>query len=258
LAFKASAAMMPARSAARRIVDHKGKPRESENMTVAMAESSLPVSIVTELYLRTKALHLEAERTGIIRELLRGSATRDGYILLLRNLQPAYQAMEQGLARHLKTPGLGALARYRFDRATAIESDLVTLCGEAWQRKIPLLAAGDKYARRMSEAAEGNGARLIAHAYTRYLGDLSGGLILQRLLERSLQLRPAELSFYDFPNYSDLAALKAAYREALDRAGRLAGDPKAVVEEGALAFTLNIDLSCAVQAKLHLAANAAE
>lgn len=227
-------------------------------MTVAMADGSLPVSIVTALYLRTKTLHLEAERSGIIRELLRGSANRDGYILLLRNLLPAYQAMEHGLAHHRKTPGIGALAHYRLDRAPAIESDLAALCGEAWQRDIPLIPAGDQYARRVTEAARGNGARLIAHAYTRYLGDLSGGLILQRLLARSLELQPAELSFYDFPKYPDLAALKAAYREALDRAGTLAGEPEAVVEEGALAFTLNIDLSCAVQAALQPAANAAE
>ncbi|MGD0120491.1 MAG: biliverdin-producing heme oxygenase [Candidatus Binatus sp.] len=227
-------------------------------MTVAMADGALPVSVVTELYLRTKALHVEAERTGIIRELLRGSPTRDGYILLLRNLLPAYQAMEQGLARHIETPGIGALARYRLDRAPAIESDLVVLYGVAWHRDVPLLPAGDNYARCIKEAAQGNGSRLIAHAYTRYLGDLSGGLILRRLLTQSLELRPAELSFYDFPKYPDLAALKSAYREALDRAGRLAGDLKTVVEEGALAFTFNIDLSCAVQATLHPAANAAE
>jgi heme oxygenase (biliverdin-producing, ferredoxin) len=227
-------------------------------MTVAMADDSLPVSVVTALYLRTKTLHLEAERSGIIRELLRGSAHRDGYTLLLRNLLPAYRAMEQGLARHRKTPGIGALANYRLDRAPAIEADLAALCGAAWQHGIPLLPAGDRYARRITEAAQGNGARLIAHAYTRYLGDLSGGQILQRLLERSLGLRPAELSFYDFPRYPDLAELKAAYREALDRAGALAGGQDAVVEEGALAFTLNIDLSCAVQAALQPATNAAE
>ncbi len=51
---------------------------------------------------------------------------------------------------------------------------------------------------------------------------------------------------------------KPHYREALDRAGNLAGEPEAVVEEGALAFTLNIDLSRAVQAALQPAASAAE
>lgn len=230
-------------------------------MTVAMSDNPLPVSVVTALYLRTKALHVEAERTGIIRDLLRGEASLEGYILLLRNLLPAYQAMELGLERHRDSPGLTALAGFRLDRAPAIEADLAEICGHGWKRDIPLLSAGDIYARRIAKTAEGNGMRLIAHAYTRYLGDLSGGQILQRLLARSLNLKPSELTFYDFPQFSDLAMLKADYRTALDAAGTLANDPQAIVEEGAIAFSLNIDLSCAVQALLSsgpIAATAAE
>jgi heme oxygenase len=230
-------------------------------MTAAMADSSLPVSVVTALYFRTKALHLEAERTGIIRDLLRGKASRQGYILLLRNLLPAYKAMEQGLERHVGSPGVGRVAKYRLDRAPTIEADLVALCGKAWERDIPLLPAAEIYADRIAKAAKDDGMRLIAHAYTRYLGDLSGGQILQRLLSKSLQLQPLELSFYDFPCFSDTAALKAEYRSALDQAGALATDPQIVVEEGAIAFSLNIDLSCAVQTRMlaiSAAATAAE
>jgi len=65
-----------------------------------------------------------------------------------------------------------------------------------------------------------------------------------------LELEPSELSFYDFPRFADLAALKTDYRKALDQAGALASDPQAVVEEGAIAFSLNIDLSCAIQTML--------
>jgi heme oxygenase len=207
----------------------------------------LPASLVTALYLRTKALHVEAERTGIIRDILRAEASRDSYILLLRNLLPAYRAMEQGLERHRGSSGIGGLTNYRLDRAPAIEADLVELCGQRWDRDIPLLAAGEIYADRVKKAAAGDGTRLIAHAYTRYLGDFSGGQILQRLLARSLQLRAAELSFYDFPQFPDLDALKTGYRSALDHAGARAADWHDVVEEGALAFSLNIDLSCAVK-----------
>jgi heme oxygenase (biliverdin-producing, ferredoxin) len=216
-------------------------------MSVNLADSSLPFSVVTALYLRTKALHLEAERTGVIRDLLRGEACRKGYLLLLRNLLPAYRAMEQGLERHRSSAVLGMLADYPLDRAPAIEQDLEALCGKQWSADIPLLPAGEVYARRISKAAEGDGTRLIAHAYTRYLGDLSGGQILQRLLAKSLLLRPDELTFYDFHRFSDLAALKVGYRAALDQAGSRAEDPQVVVEEGAIAFTLNIDLSCAIQ-----------
>jgi heme oxygenase len=224
--------------------------REIKGMAAATADSSAPVSVVTALYLRTKTLHVEAERTGIIRDLLRGEASREGYILLLRNLLPAYRAMEQGLEHHRASPALGHLADYRLDRARALECDLVALCGERWSQHIPLLAAGELYARRIGKAAEGDGMRLIAHAYTRYLGDLSGGQILQRLLARSLELRASELTFYDFPQFADLDALKADYRQALDRAGAGAADPQTVVEEGAIAFSLNIDLSCAIKAML--------
>jgi heme oxygenase (biliverdin-producing, ferredoxin) len=216
-------------------------------MSATATNSSSPASVVTALYLRTKTLHLEAERTGIIRDLLRGEASRDGYVLLLRNLLPAYQAMEHELQRLRGSAILGVIADYRLERTAAIEADLAALCGARWSHDIPLLAAGQRYASRVQEAAKGNGARLIAHAYTRYLGDLSGGQILQRLMARSLQLRPAELSFYDFPRFSDLEALKADYRKALDQAAALAADPDAVIEEGAVAFSLNIDLSCAVQ-----------
>lgn len=219
-------------------------------MTAATADGPAPPPIVTALYLRTKTLHVEAERTGIIRDLLRGEATREGYVLLLRNLLPAYQALEQGLARHRDSPALGSLVDYGLDRAPAIEADLVALCGTHWSQSIPLLTAGDFYAKRIVKAAEGDGTRLIAHAYTRYLGDLSGGQILQRLLARSLDLQPSELSFYDFSRFPDLEALKADYRQALDSAGTLAADPQMVIEEGAIAFSLNIDLSLAVKALL--------
>jgi heme oxygenase (biliverdin-producing, ferredoxin) len=215
-----------------------------------MAENSSSDSVVTALYFRTKALHTEAERTGIIRDLLRGSASRDGYVALLRNLLPAYQALEQGLEIHRDSPGLAALAQYRLDRAPALQSDLLALGGADWADSLPLLPAGKAYAARITEAAEGDGARLIAHAYTRYLGDLSGGQILRRLLAKSIGLQPDQLSFYDFPRFADLTALKTDYRQALDHAGAQLADPQPVVEEGVIAFSLNIALSCAVEAAL--------
>ncbi len=203
-------------------------------------------SVVSALYLRTKALHVEAERTGVIRELLRGEASRDGYVLLLRNLYPAYWELETGLERHHTSPILAKLAAYHLNRAPTLQSDLEALAGQQWSRDIPLLAAGEAYAQRIRDVADGDGSRLIAHAYTRYLGDLSGGLILQRLLEKSLALKPDQLSFYDFHSFADPKALKADYRQSLDDAGMAVADKQSVIEEGAVAFSLNIDLSCAI------------
>ena len=67
---------------------------------------------------------------------------------------------------------------------------------------------------------------------------------------RTLELCPSELAFYEFSHVPDLDLLKADYRRALDQAGAFAPDQQAVVEEGAIAFSMNIDLSCAVEATL--------
>ncbi|MCX7318864.1 MAG: biliverdin-producing heme oxygenase [Hyphomicrobiales bacterium] len=208
--------------------------------------STAPASVVTDQYLSTKTQHTEAERSGIIRDLLRGEANRDGYILLQRNLLPAYQALEAGLDAHRDSPLLGALAAYRLDRTTALKADLAALCGGDFAQ-VPVLAEGSAYARRIADAAAGNGELLIAHAYTRYLGDLSGGQILKKLLARKPGLAPNELTFYDFPAHADLAALKNDYRNALDDAGRRATQKQAIVDEGSVAFQLNTDISWAVQ-----------
>jgi len=216
-------------------------------MTVGSASGAEPASVVGALYVRTRTLHLEAEKSGIVSDILRGTASRDGYVSLLRNLHAAYREIEAGIERHRDTPGVGVLAPFRLDRASAIASDLAALAGADWARSVPLLPAGAAYAQRVAQAAEGDGAGLIAHAYTRYLGDLNGGSVLARLLAKTLGLRPSELSLYDFSGVANPDTLKHDYRQALDRAGAAAADPAAIVEEGALAFSLNIALSVAVQ-----------
>jgi heme oxygenase (biliverdin-producing, ferredoxin) len=224
-------------------------------MTAALADGA--VDVVTALYLGTRTLHTEAERSGIIRDLLRGQASREGYVAYLRNLVPAYEELELGLQRHRETPALAGLATFRLDRAPTIKADLTALCGNDWA-DIPLLDEGSAYGDRIAETAAGDGSRLIAHAYARYLGDLSGGQILQRLLAKSPGLSPAQLTFYDFPRFADLASLKSGYRDALVRAGVLAADPQGIIEEGATAFTHNIALSWAVQKAVTPEATAVE
>jgi heme oxygenase (biliverdin-producing, ferredoxin) len=205
------------------------------------------VRLADALRERTRTLHAEAERAGVVRAILCGRVSRYGYALLLRNLFPVYQELERGLERHRRAPGVRAIARPGLCRAQAIESDLVSLYGASWSRRLPHLPAGEGYAGRVLAAVEGEGVRLIAHAYARYLGDLSGGQILRRLLARSLGLGPESLAFYDFPQIADVEAFKAGYRAALDRAAGEITDIDGVVEEAALAFQLNIAVSNAVQ-----------
>lgn len=203
-----------------------------------------PASLLEALRERTRDLHVRAERSGIIADILKGRCTRESYARLLRSLLPVYQTLERQLVARAGSSAVAPIVFRQLERAEAIAADLHHLAPVPEETPSAVM----RYVNAINAASEGDGSRLIAHAYARYLGDLSGGQILSRLLARSLALPPEALSFYAFPEISDIATFKSDYRAAIDRAGDESEDVQAVVEEGALAFELNIELSLAVQA----------
>ncbi len=213
-------------------------------------DSKIPdASLADRLKQRTHALHTVAERTGVTGRIIRGQASRQAYALLLLSLAPIYQEME----KQLNAVGpLRIFAKPPVARSGALAHDLTQLIGPDWPSAPPpsqpstLPAAVARYVSRVREAAAGDGSRLIAHAYVRYLGDLNGGQALTRLLHRSLGLTPDQLTFYDFPGVEDLSGFRLAYRTAIDHAGAWIAALDPVIEEAAVAFQLNIDLSVAV------------
>lgn len=192
---------------------------------------------------RTAAVHREAERSGFIADLIRGRADRHGYALYLRNLVPVYEAMERALdASGPADPVLGAFADPRLRRRDALAADLAALAGPGWADRLVVLPEAADHARDV--AASSGSTRLVAHAYARYLGDLSGGQILKPVLARFLALPPEALGFYDFPALEDLDAAKAAMRDALDRVAP--HEREAVAAEAVSAFRHTIAASLAV------------
>jgi heme oxygenase len=196
----------------------------------------------------TRELHAEAERAGFVRELLAGRATRSGYALWLRNLWPAYDALERALATAPGGSPLAALADRRVMRAAQLEQDLEALAGAHWRGTLAAVPAADAYARRIRDAARTSVPRLAAHAYVRYLGDLNGGRVLRRIVSGTLGLDHTALRFYAFD--ADAATLEASYRAALRRTIASALDSGAAAEEATIAFRLNIEVAEAVLAAI--------
>jgi len=223
-----------------------------------MIANGLETSLSASFRQRTSVLHGQAERSGVIQDMLRGRVTREGYALLLRNLLPAYQGMEAELERRRFLPVFHGVAHRAVYRAGAIEAVLSALYGRQWADMLPLLPAGRRYAHRIETVAGGDGTRLIAHVYARYLGDLNGGQILKRLLSQSLGLEADALSFFDFPEIADMARFKTDYRDIIDRSAREIANIEPVIEEAATAFDLNIQVSEAVRQALPLGSSARE
>jgi heme oxygenase len=206
--------------------------------------SQIPVQGFAErLRSATGDVHRRAEKTAFITGFLRGTASRAAYTRLLASLHPVYQAMEEAAER------LGGvdptLARFHFPalrRTEALERDLAFLAGTDWARSVSGGSASRAYVERIRRVAAEEPVRLVGHFYTRYLGDLSGGRILAGIARRSLGLsRGAGLDLYDFPDVTDIPAMKSLFRARLDELGALPESVGAVViDEARIAFRHNI------------------
>ncbi len=179
--------------------------------------SDVPLSLSLSLRLRdeTRALHRLAERSGAMGELLQGRLDPAAYGALLRNLHALYAALEPALDRHRQSPAVSAVRRPALYRASALRVDLVHWCGTGWAAA-PLTAAMSAYLDRLREIDGGQHALLAAHAYVRYLGDLSGGQLLRHIVQRTYGLHGAVgTAFYRFEAV-DVALVKTQFRAALD------------------------------------------
>ena len=178
-----------------------------------------------------------------MRLLLHGQLERDGYCRLLRNLHAIYVTLEAGLTEHVHDPGLACLSCVAMFRSDALNDDLTLLHGPNWAEEIAIERAAIAYAAHLQALANGTPLALAAHAYVRYLGDLSGGQILARIVAKSLGLVPREgVRFYDFGSSEDVVRQAKAFRFGLDQLTDDEVSAQMIVDEACAAFVRHRDL----------------
>jgi heme oxygenase (biliverdin-producing, ferredoxin) len=209
----------------------------------------MSTSLARRLRDETRALHVAAERSGVMRALLRGALDRAAYARLLRALHVLYAALERGLADHAERPAVAAVHDPALARADRLAQDLDLLAGPGWAGALPVPAAARAYAARLDHLAAADPDLLVAHAYVRYLGDLSGGQHVARAVRRALALEGTRgTAFYEFPALGDLDAFKGAYRAALDALPVDAAGAARLVGEARWAFAAHVALFEALDA----------
>jgi len=200
-------------------------------------------TLSTRLREETKAAHTRAERSGIMRALLTGTLPIERYIALQANLYHVYVALEQALRAHAEDPAVAPIHDPRLERIWPLARDLDILAGPGWKVELAPVDAAHRYADRISDAAREDPALLVAHSYTRYLGDLSGGQILHGFAARLLPAdQQGAMAFYEFPGIADPQAYKQRYRGALDALDVDEERADRIVAEALLAFDLNTEL----------------
>ena len=190
--------------------------------------------------------HQQAEQSSFMADLLGGGLGVEAYAELAGQLWFVYRELERvgaGLAAH---PVVGPFIDPALDRAPELERDLRHLRGPDWRTGLTALPATEAYAARLRELARTWPNGLLAHHYTRYLGDLSGGQVVRGIAERvwGFDHKGDGVRFYVFEAVGNPAAFKRGYRARLDDAGEAVGpaEQRRIAEEAQHAFRLNTAL----------------
>lgn len=205
--------------------------------TVAPTAEVIPFSrLVRE---RSSGSHRDSEGAGFMHGLLKGEATRDDYIALVSQHWAIYEALEGAEPAMREVPLVAPFLSPALTRLPALETDLAFLIGDDWRERLELMPATIEYAARIRAVAASWPAGYIAHHYTRYLGDLSGGLHIGRVIGRQFGFETNGIGFYLFDQIADPAAFKDAYRAQLDVAPWSADEQQRVVDEVLRAYDFN-------------------
>ncbi|MDT8911169.1 biliverdin-producing heme oxygenase [Amycolatopsis sp. PS_44_ISF1] len=187
----------------------------------------------------TKVLHERANHSRYMNALLGGEVSLAGYARLVVQYYFIYQAIERVSDRMAGDAVGGGFVFDELRRLPSLERDLAHLVGPGWRTEIQPLASTQAYAARIAEAASWAGG-YVAHHYTRYLGDIAGGQIIRRLLEKKFGLGEAGTRFYHFDLMGSAPAFRDRYRAKLDAAPWGEPERERVIDETAAAFECNV------------------
>ncbi|MEM7756708.1 MAG: heme oxygenase (biliverdin-producing) [Cyanobacteria bacterium P01_A01_bin.40] len=203
----------------------------------------MSVNLATMLREGTKKSHTMAENVGFVKCFLKGVVEKKSYRKLVTSLYFVYSAMEEEMERLKDHPVVSKVYFPELNRKQSLEQDLHFYYGANWREEAKNTKAGKAYVARIREIAETQPELLVAHCYTRYLGDLSGGQILKKISQRAMNLTDGEgIAFYEFENISDEKAFKNKYRAAMNDLPIDQATAEKIVDEANAAFGKNMEL----------------
>ena len=192
---------------------------------------------------RTWSSHGDSEGADFMKDLMTGKGTRDDYIALVAQHYFIYEAIEAAAEHFADDTDAAPFITSQLTRLPALEADLEFLIGADWREQITPVPTAAAYASRVREiAAQDWAGGFIAHHYTRYLGDLSGGQVIRTIMQREFGFETNGVGFYLFDQIAKPKEFKNTYREQLDAVQWDDAERDRVIEEVLAAYKFNTDL----------------
>jgi heme oxygenase len=190
---------------------------------------------------RTRSGHDDSEGASFMSDLLSGRGTREDYVALVAQHYRIYQALEAVADRMKDDPVASPFITPQLTRLPALAADLQFLIGPDWERACSPLPATQRYVDRIHEVSGWAGG-FVAHHYTRYLGDLSGGQHISRVMQKRFGFETNGIGFYLFEQIASPRDFKATYRDQLDAVGWDTAERERVIDEVLMAYRFNTEL----------------
>ncbi|KAM4632016.1 heme oxygenase 2 [Discoglossus pictus] len=193
----------------------------------------------------TKESHEKAENTKFVKDFLKGHIKRELFKLATAALYFTYSALEEELDRNQEDPSISPLYfPQELHRKEALAKDLCYFYGDDWKNVIECSEATKAYVEQIHHLGHHRPALLVAHAYTRYMGDLSGGQILKKVAQRALHLPSTGegIQFYVFDDVTNAQQFKQLYRARLNALDLDMETKESIVQEANQAFQFNMQV----------------
>ena len=203
----------------------------------------MPTNLAQQLREGTTKSHSMAENVSFVKSFLGGVVDKKSYRQLVASLFFIYVAIEEEIEKNKTNNAINFIYFPELFRKKSLIDDLEYYYGIDWENNIELSLATQVYVDRIHNIGSNQPELLIAHAYTRYIGDLSGGQILKKIAKNAMQLQDnLGTSFYDFENIPDEVAFKNIYRNALNNIPLSDIQINQIIAEANIAFNLNMKI----------------
>jgi heme oxygenase len=182
--------------------------------------------------------HSKAEKSNFIQAMFRGQLTKEAYIANLEAMLHLYTALEAELEKHKEDKNVSKIFYPELFRKKSLEQDLYFFGGDTYTLGSPSKNT-KKYTNWLEDISKSSPKNLISHAYVRYLGDLSGGQILGKIIRKTFTLQEGVGDlFYTFA-INDIDQFKNLYRSQLDSLDITEQEKQGLLHEVKIAFQMN-------------------
>lgn len=212
---------------------------QREDAAIPAAEDPLNKRI----FAGSAVIHRRAERRPFQVCFFKAELPRDAYVAYLGRLSFVYEAIEEADEALRGDPVVGRMHSPELHRRTAIARDLEFFAGPGWREGLKPSAATECYVERIRWARTEFPPAYVAHQWLRYLGNVLAQPILQRIMRKTYGLDEEGMDFYRFPRIPDPKAYLGEYHARMNSMPLGEEHKQKVVDEGSLAFQLQIDLT---------------